>query len=135
MNSPSTQTNGDTTCSLALKKLAVALTLTFGTAAAAIFGTGIATPAPAEAGIVSSIKGAAKATVKYTAGGVANWAKATASGAKYGAKTIIVPAAKSVGSATKKVGTTVVKVAVPVGKAIIKAIKRPPGKHLAHAGR
>lgn len=47
-----------------LKKLTVALALTFSIAAGMTLSSGIAAPAPAEAGILSSVKNIAKTAVK-----------------------------------------------------------------------
>lgn len=106
-----------------IKKLALALSITFGTTAVTTVGTSIAMPAPAEAGIVSSIKGAAKSTVKYAVGGVTHVAKTTANSAKQTTKSIVVPTAK-------KFASIVANVAKPVGK-ILKKIVLKPGPHLS----
>ena len=115
-----------------LQKLARVLTITFGAATVAMIGTSVVHSPPAEAGVLSTIKNAAKSTVKYTAGGVAHWAKATAGGAKLAANTTVVPFAKGIGSAAKDVGKaaySVGKAAYPYGKKLAENLWKP-GKHL-----
>lgn len=68
-----------------LKKITMALCLTFAVATGMTLSSGIAAPAPAEAGIISSVKNAAKTAVK------APW-----TGTKFVVKKVVFPVVKVV---------------------------------------
>lgn len=93
-----------------LKSIALAVALTFIAAAGMTVSSGIATPAPAEAGIVSGIKGAAKSV----AGGVGKAAKAVG-------KRVVVPVGKDLYRAGKVVAKPVIKSAETIGSGLKKA--------------
>lgn len=89
-----------------LKKLAVAVALTFAVATGVIVASGIAAPQPAEAGIISSIKGAAKSVGR----GVAGVAKDVAGGARAVGRTVEKRVLLPAGRGLAKAGSTVIKV-------------------------
>ncbi len=92
-----------------LKKIAFAIAFTLCATTGMTLATSVAVPTPAEAGIVSSVKGAAKTV----AGGVAKAAKVTA-------KRVIVP----VGKDLYKIGKAVAKPFAPGVKVIASGVKK-----------
>lgn len=102
-----------------LKKLAFAVALTLCAAAGMTLTSAVVAPAPAEAGILSSVKGAAKSVGR----GVAGVAKDVAGGARAVGRTVekkvLLPATRGVVKATSAVFKVVKKLPGPV-KCIIK---------------
>lgn len=97
---------------VAFKKFAFAVALAFSLAVGMTFTSGIVAPQPAEAGIVSSIKGAAKSVGRTVAGA----AKGVASGARSVGRTVekrvVLPASRGLSKA---------------GSAVFKVVKKLPG--------
>lgn len=102
-----------------LRKFALALALTFCAATGMSLVGGVAAPQPAEAGIVSSIKGAAKAV----GGGIKTAAKATAGAAKVVGKRVIVPTGKNLYT----LGKAAAKPFAPGVKAVVSGVKKAWG--------
>ena len=102
-----------------LRKLALALAVTFAAAVGMTVAGGIAAPQPAEAGIISSIKGAAKAV----GGGIKTAAKATAGAAKAVNKRVIVPTGKDL----YRLGKAATKPLAPALKTIGSGLKQTWG--------
>lgn len=99
-----------------LKKIALALAVTFSAAIGMTVASGVAAPQPAEAGIVSSIKGAAKSV----GSGIKTAAKATAGAAKVVTKRVIVPTGKDL----YRLGKAATKPLAPTFSAIGSGLKK-----------
>lgn len=95
-----------------LKKIVFAVALTFCAATGMTIASAVVAPAPAEAGILSSVKRAATSVVTYSAGRVTYLAKVTARSAKLSVPQLVVPVGKSIYQG----GKSVVKVVAPVAK-------------------
>lgn len=106
-----------------LKKLALAVALTFSVATGMTVASGIAAPVPAEAGILSSVKkatvGAAKAVGRTAVGAAKGVVKGTRVVTRTVEKRVIQPVGKGVIKVTSTIGKTVQKLPGPL-KCIVK---------------